>query len=31
MECGITLAKHNDLKVGDVVQTYQMVKKALIR
>ncbi|GHU26306.1 hypothetical protein FACS1894152_0620 [Bacilli bacterium] len=27
MECGITLEKYNDLKVGDIIQTYRMVAK----
>ncbi|GHU32015.1 hypothetical protein FACS1894166_04530 [Bacilli bacterium] len=27
MECGVTLEKYNDLKVGDIIQTYRMVAK----
>lgn len=29
MECGITLEKFNDIKVGDIVQTYTNVKKEI--
>lgn len=29
MECGIVLSKYNDLKVGDVIQTYKIVQKTL--
>ena len=29
MECGIVLSKYNDLKTGDVIQTYKIVQKTL--
>lgn len=29
MECGVVLSKYNDLKVGDVIQTYKIVQKTL--
>ncbi|MDR0675079.1 MAG: translation initiation factor IF-2 [Mycoplasmataceae bacterium] len=27
MECGVTLEKYNDVKVGDIIQTYRLVSK----
>ncbi|MDR1234705.1 MAG: translation initiation factor IF-2 [Mycoplasmataceae bacterium] len=27
MECGVTLEKYNDVKVGDIIQTYRLVAK----
>jgi translation initiation factor IF-2 len=29
MECGITLEKFNDVRVGDLIQTYTKVKKEI--
>jgi len=28
LECGITIANFNDLKVGDIIEAYEMVEKA---
>jgi translation initiation factor IF-2 len=27
MECGITLEKYNDVRVGDIIQTYKLIVK----
>ena len=27
-ECGMTLANYNDIQLGDVIETYEMVEKA---
>ena len=27
-ECGMTLANYNDIQLGDMIETYEMVEKA---